>query len=244
MKPYYQDEWVTIYHGDCREILPELPKVDLVLTDPPYLNMGESLIVPPSQTGVVKGKSITRTIGDEWGASLGWIEDIRDVVKFGILVFCSFHSVDMIPLALGDKWKKIILITWHKRNAPHSLRNRPHYTTEFVWALERESNLAWNELDSLYDIPKLATGCMASKERFVDAEGRAIHPTQKPELLISELIKCASTDMIILDPFLGSGTTAYCAKKLNRKCIGIEIEEKYCEIAAKRCSQQVMNLRL
>ncbi|KKL72441.1 hypothetical protein LCGC14_2084950, partial [marine sediment metagenome] len=52
------------------------------------------------------------------------------------------------------------------------------------------------------------------------------------------------TDQVILDPFLGSGTTAYCAKKLNRKCIGIEIEEKYCEIAANRCRQSVMELKL
>ena len=69
------------------------------------------------------------------------------------------------------------------------------------------------------------------------------HPTPKPERLWDWLIINASqVGDIILDPFLGSGTTAYCAKKLNRKCIGIEIEEKYCEIAAKRCSQSVMRL--
>lgn len=67
------------------------------------------------------------------------------------------------------------------------------------------------------------------------------HPSPKPETLISELITFLQPELI-LDPFLGSGTTAYCAKKLNRKCIGIEIEEKYCEIAAKRCCQSVMDL--
>jgi len=67
------------------------------------------------------------------------------------------------------------------------------------------------------------------------------HPTQKPARLIRLLI---NNEQIILDPFLGSGTTAYCAKKLGRKCIGIEIEEKYCEIAAKRCSQSVMRLEV
>lgn len=69
------------------------------------------------------------------------------------------------------------------------------------------------------------------------------HPCSKPEKLWSRII-CDRTDIgqLILDPFLGSGTTCYCAKKLNRHSIGIEIEEKYCEIAAKRCSQEVMEL--
>jgi len=69
-----------------------------------------------------------------------------------------------------------------------------------------------------------------------------LHPTQKPSGLFSLIIADYSEKgQTILDPFLGSGTTAYCAKKLNRHCIGIEIEEKYCEIAAKRCSQQVFD---
>ena len=67
----------------------------------------------------------------------------------------------------------------------------------------------------------------------------------KPQELLSIYILCFATPtMPVLDPFLGSGTTAVCAKKLNRKCIGIEIEEKYCEIAANRCSQSVMRLEL
>ena len=74
-------------------------------------------------------------------------------------------------------------------------------------------------------------------------EYRYKHPTQKPIKVISRCVNLASDiGDTILDPFLGSGTTAYCAKKLNRKCIGIEIEEKYCEIAAKRCSQGVFDL--
>jgi len=70
------------------------------------------------------------------------------------------------------------------------------------------------------------------------------HPSQKPFKLIDELIVMCKDKDLILDPFLGSGTTAYCAKKLNRKCIGIEIEERYCEISAKRCSQSVMRLEV
>ena len=80
---------------------------------------------------------------------------------------------------------------------------------------------------------------------LVQGNERLNHTTQKPVLVINKLIHI-STNIgdLILDPFLGSGTTAYCAKKLNRKCIGIEIEEKYCEMAAKRCSQMVFDLRI
>jgi len=71
------------------------------------------------------------------------------------------------------------------------------------------------------------------------------HKSQKPQRVINKLItEYSNAGVLILDPFLGSGTTAYCAKKLNRKCIGIEIEEKYCEISAKRCSQAVMRLEI
>ena len=66
------------------------------------------------------------------------------------------------------------------------------------------------------------------------------HPCPKPQAVMARIINSGEFSLI-LDPFLGSGTTAFCAKKLNRKCIGIEIEEKYCEIAAKRCSQVVFD---
>jgi len=70
-----------------------------------------------------------------------------------------------------------------------------------------------------------------------------LHPHQKPNSLVERLILLGSKENdLILDPFLGSGTTAYCAKKLGRKCIGIEIEEKYCEIAANRCKQEILPL--
>uniref|UniRef100_A0A6M3LE78 Putative methyltransferase n=1 Tax=viral metagenome TaxID=1070528 RepID=A0A6M3LE78_9ZZZZ len=78
-----------------------------------------------------------------------------------------------------------------------------------------------------------------------EAAPRNGHPCAKPTNAWTWLTNKASLpNDLILDPFLGSGTTAYCAKKLNRKCIGIEIEEKYCEIAAKRCSQSVMRVEV
>ena len=239
LKPYYEDEAGVIYHGDCREILPQLPKVDLVLTDPPYIGLSSKTTIMPIG-GVGRHFKETKTVGDIWSASLDWLPDAVELANLGLMIFCSYHSVDIIPPLVG--LKKIALITWHKRNAPPARLNVPHYTTEFIWAFQNKVGLKWENLETHYDIPKLATGCMASKERFVDKNGSAIHPTQKPELLISFLLKVQADT--VLDPFMGTGTTLVAAKKLNRRYIGIEIEEKYCEIAAKRLSQSVMRLNV
>lgn len=234
MKYYYEDKWVKIIHGDCREVLPQLDvKVDLVLTDPPYVGLkGKQKFM--NNTGVGKHYSDNDTVGDIWNASTDWVDLIQGKVLKGIMVFCQFHDVDAIAKKAVE-YKRIALLTWYARNSPPSVQNRPHFTTNFIWCFERESGLKWRSLETMYDIPKLATGCMAT-ERIVDENGCAVHPTQKPSDLICKLLQVEATT--ILDPFLGSGTTCYCAKKLNRYSIGIEIEEKYCEIAAKRCQQE------
>ena len=198
MKPYYQDEWVTIYHGDCREILTELPKVDLVLTDPPYPN------------------------------SVGYFEDglLDSLYAFARIECANWmvfwdemkHPPIEIPL--------VAIHIWHRNNT-----NRPD-NYEAIYEYCSDGVKRASRVLSFPVVSVGLTGC-------VEATG---HPTQKNQKLILKLIQLSRTDGIILDPFLGSGTTAYCAKKLNRKCIGIEIEEKYCEIAAKRCSQSVMRL--
>ena len=96
-----------------------------------------------------------------------------------------------------------------------------------------DCEMAWTSLNQVARIKAL--NMVAA-----NLDGR-LHPTQKPFNLFLWCLSLIPSD-VVLDPFLGSGTTAYCAKKLGRKCIGIEISEKYCEIAAKRCSQTVMNL--
>ena len=239
MKPYYQDEWVTIYHGDCREILPELPKVDLVLTDPPYPNLGNGFAMPASKTGVARGSEYNTVNANNWDASLNWVPVAWDKLSKGMIVFSSFHGVPEVALSIPSA-KRIALVSWYERNSPGSVRNRPHYMTQYIWLLEKEAGLEWRKLRTHYDIPKLAAGCFATERILNKGESTAAHPAQKPIGLIMELLKVNAD--LILDPFLGTGTTAYCAKQLNRHCIGIEIEEKYCEIAAERCSQSVMRL--
>ena len=94
-KPYYHDDkyGITIYHGDCRDILPELPKVDLVLTDPPYPHLKGGLSVTFT-SGVGDRYFNTKTVGTPWGNDVEGVKLSFDHSRFGGFVFCSFHSVD------------------------------------------------------------------------------------------------------------------------------------------------------
>jgi len=220
MKPYYQDKWVTIYHGDCREILPQLDvKVDLVLTDPPY-------IVGAKGCGLAGDRQylhdITRQELD-CGFDINILKHYRDW-----FCFCGKQQLPaLIDLAQSGNW---MLIVWCKTN-PTPLTNN-NYLPDCEYIVHKYSS------GHLY-------GNYCHKSRFYlssNMQGEGGHPTIKPIGLVMKLITLGSlSGDTILDPFLGSGTTCYCAKKLNRYSIGIEIEEKYCEIAAKRCMQEVMD---
>jgi len=215
LKPYYQDEWVTIYLGDCREILPTLEKVDLVLTDPPYgVNLNLEWLSELHSTHSKPSNKLDEPIAGDDGMELSWLFDYPQWVVFGF------------PYVYSDKatgW-----MVWDKQ--PGLMNTDRTMTTPIEMAM---SNV-WKGFRLVR--------CMWAGYMRDNGEYRYRHPTQKPQKVIDWCIN--KTEGIILDPFLGSGTTAYCAKKLNRKCIGIEIEEKYCEIAAQRCSQGVFDLTI
>tara|TARA_Y100000310_G_scaffold338319_2_gene427635 strand:- start:1470 stop:2144 length:675 start_codon:yes stop_codon:yes gene_type:complete len=220
MKPYYQDEWVTIYHRDCREVLPELPKVDLVFTDPPYgvsyKKVGEEYM-----------------IGDTVNIIPYFLPLAREVLKSegAIYMFSSTTKlVDTLPV-FNTYFKLHSIIIWDKR-VGQIPRQLSHYKLRYEPILYGSKGLHRlnGYADDVFqcDIPR-------GKKR--------VHPTQKPEDIVAYLLNNSTQDdSLVLDPFLGSGTTAVASIKLNRHCIGIEIEERYCEIAAKRCSQSVMRL--
>ncbi len=210
MKPYYQDEWVTIYHGDCREILPELPKVDLVLTDPPY--------------GVdYKYEDSYRDVHDDYaGFILPIFSKLRDAAGL-VMITTGMYNLWLYPPA---DW----VLCWAKPGSTR--RNGLGGFNEWEPVLVYGKRRIYNDFKLLPDVTN-------------HSKDSGNHPCPKPLNLYLWLISVgADPGANILDPFLGSGTTAVAAKKLNRKCIGIEISEKYCEIAAKRCSQSVMRLEL
>ena len=209
MKPYYEEKGITIYHGDCREILPSLPKVDLVLTDPNY--------------------------GINWKPRINhqeqfWVDDCvfnpTPFLEVGVerVFWGANYFADKLPPSAD--W-----LSWIKRpiNFDFSKDQRTYSTVELAW-----SNL---ECGARFIVHVWDGGMRAG----ADQNRSFCHPAQKPLEVMKWVLSFSRTDGIVLDPFMGSGTTLRAAKDLGRKAIGIEIEEKYCEIAANRLRQEVLN---
>jgi len=213
MKPYYQDKHCTIYHGDCREILPDLPKVDLVLTDPPY-GLGFKTMESASISN--KAELGNYHYGDWNDEPINW-GLLWELLTTGKKAIC--WGGNYYPMPPSQKW-----LVWDKDN-----------TGNFA-----DCELAWTNIKGSVRKFKFRWNGML-QENMKNKEIRQ-HPTQKPVPLMCWCIEQAGEVETILDPFMGSGTTLRAAKDLNRHCIGIELEEKYCEIAVSRLKQQVLNL--
>jgi DNA modification methylase len=239
IKPYYETDFGVLYHGDCLEIIPHLDPVELVLTDPLYPNMKGGVV--HMSGGVAQHYSESKTVGGSYQATLDWIPLAWDKLTKAMMIFCSYHFVSDISKHInGDL---INLLTWHKRNAPNPVCNRPKYTTEFIWLFQKAPGLKWRNLKtSMFDIPNLTAGCVSTGERITNKDGKAAHPMQKPLSLITELLGVGGDP--VMDCHMGSGTTAVACEQIGRRWIGIEISEKYCEIAAKRIEKEREQLKL
>ena len=206
MTPYYKDDAVTLYHGDCREIVPTLGRFDLLLTDPPYG-------VERFKNGIGKGDRMKNK------ADGGFNNDPPCGALLSALLAVA-------PLA----------IVWGMNNLP--LPTTEHF---LVWDKEQTvDNFASAEL-AWCNLPTPAKVFRFGIHRHNQSKGGG-HPTEKPLALMNWCIGLAGDVQTILDPFAGSGTTAVAAKSLGRKCVCVEREERYCEIAAKRCAQDYLQL--
>jgi site-specific DNA-methyltransferase (adenine-specific) len=209
MQPYYERDGIVIYHGDCREVLPSLASVDLVLTDPPYgicwvprVNHQDSPwrdTERPDLRGVVLGK-----FNCVWGGN---------------------YFTDQLPIS--ESW-----LLWLKRPLGFDDDPRSYAVCE----------MAWTDYGGK---PRTKMHVWDGGKRAGEPSNRTFcHPAQKPLELMRWCIELAPESRTILDPFMGSGTTLRAAKDMNRRAIGIEIEERYCEIAAKRLAQGVLPLEV
>jgi site-specific DNA-methyltransferase (adenine-specific) len=203
VKPYYEHAGITIYHGDCREILPQLPKVDLVLTDPPY---GAGYAANP-----ILGENRASTPHESKDWDFTQFDGIEAVISMGdVAVIWGGNYYDLPP---SRCW-----FVWYKPDALPSMAD-----CELAWVSKdgNAQHFTW-------------TTAATNGERWG-------HCTQKPLALMRWCIKQFADVGSILDPFCGSGSTLAAAKWWGKSAIGIEIEEKYCEIAAKRLSQEVFD---
>ena len=247
MTPYYQDEAVTLYWDDCREILPYLKSVDHVVTDPPYsewvhakVRRGGSTHAPDRTDGGILRPvvSTSSVLGfDAMTPELReWVSvEIGRIAQRWVLVFCDVESRSdwEYTLVNAGHIEYVRCGAWVKLGAtPQFTGDRPASGFEAIVIAHPKGRKRWNGggAHAVWSYP------------VVNGSGRC-HTTQKPEELMLELVKLFTDEGdLILDPFAGSGTTLVAAKRLGRRAIGIEQEEKYCEVAARRLSQGALDL--
>jgi len=225
LKPYYDHAGITIYHGDCRDILPHLPNVDLTITSPPY-NLGSNHHTGTSKTGCYDDDK------DESEYQKKQIE-IIDLIKSKNLIYNHKNRIKRGVMTTPYQW--LLKTNWTIKqelvwfNGSQNFDKCRFYpmTERIYWLSKTDGKEFYNHVSS-HDLLKFKA--VGTK--------KGLHTRQFPVDIPNMMVKCFNPD-IILDPFMGAGTTLRAAKDLGRKAIGIEIEEKYCKIAAKRLSQEV-----
>jgi len=226
-EPYYSDDHVTIYHGDCLDVLPTLGQVELVVTDPPY-------VIGAVSAGNMASKSggwADMMNSSSWFSS--WYRIVDGLLKHdgAMWSFLNWRTLPVVMRAAVDAQMPVTsMLVWDKQwIGPGGVQGlRPSY-----------------ELVALLAQPGFAIadrGLPDVWQHKVGSYKESGHPAEKPEQLVRRLITTSGPGGVVLDPFLGSGTTAVAAKNAGWRAIGIEAEERYCEIAAKRCAQEVLAL--
>jgi site-specific DNA-methyltransferase (adenine-specific) len=214
MKPYYEHEGITIYHGDCREILPHLEPVDLVLTDPPY-NAGKDY-------GTYKD-NLSKDDYQDFMSQIIYLSRARAKNQFWVAPRYQ------MPFFLTQFPDAHLIVIRRGARGPY----RGGWSDQFEIALS-VGKPVYAEKDLWEDIRLKGEGYFFREETYD-------HPGYTPFPIMSRAAQLLS-DESICDPFSGTGTSLVAAKKLGRKAIGIEIEEKYCEVAVKRLAQEVLPL--
>jgi site-specific DNA-methyltransferase (adenine-specific) len=223
MKPYYETELGKLYHGDCLEVMQGMDAVDLVLTDIPY---GEVNRADNGLRNLDKGRADEVTFDLE--------EFISEILWYAksFYIFCGTEQVSLIRHLMVIHELSTRLCIWEKTN-PSPMNG------EHLWLSSIECCVFGKKSRAIFH-PK----CESPVFRFPVARNQ-VHPTQKPTALFQKLILSSSEEFqTVLDPCLGSGTSAYLCERLNRNWVGIEKEEKYCEIAAKRIENERKQLKL
>jgi len=248
MKPYYQDAAVTIYHGDCRVIMPQLGEVDHVITDPPYSEhvhgksrRGGSSAPPLDGSGRPAPSSFSRvkefgfeSLSADLRAFCG--EQFTRLASRWVLVFSDVES--------SHEWRADLPAldyvrtgAWIKIGAtPQFTGDRPAAGFEAITICHQPGKKRWNGG---------GTHAVWSYPIVLNRGGNdpRLHTTQKPLDLMARLVDLfTDPGDVIVDPFMGSGTTLRAAKDMGRRAIGIELDERYCDIAARRMGQEILPL--
>ena len=243
----------TILVGNCIEMLAALPaeSIDFIFADPPYNLQLESALTRPDQ-------SVVDAVDDDWDRfasfadydrfTRAWLTAVRRVMKKNATLFVigSYHNIFRVGAALQDEGFWILNdIVWRKANPMPNFRGRrftnAHET--MIWASRSADakcyTFNYEALKAANDDCQVRSDWLfplcTGAERLKDAAGKKVHPTQKPEALITRILLSATKPGdLVLDPFFGSGTTGAVAKRLHRHFIGIERERGYADAARAR----------
>jgi DNA modification methylase len=230
LKPYYDEDGITIYHGDCLEVLPGLTEVDQVLTSPPY-NLG--------QTGGTEWTRLSNGYGTHHDAMphSAYVEWQKEVLTLcwgalsdtGAIYYNHKPRVKdlgvLLPTELNPGLPLRQIIIWDRTSG--FMRQFSCYVPSYEWIMmfaKPNFRITTRDVFDLWRIPP---------------DVNPSHPATFPLTLAHRAIGTTSA-RLVLDPFMGSGTTLRAAKDLGRRAIGIEIEERYCEIAVQRLAQGVL----
>jgi len=219
VKPYFDDgKGIVIYHGNCREVLPSLPKPDLVVTDPPY-------VVGAKGCGLAGDRAYLKEIT---ARDLDRGFDVNILAPFpNWFCFCGKQQLfEFAPLLKDRTW---MLLTWNKPNPTPLVNNNYLPDTEYIFHVWEQGRLF---------------GEYADKSRFIvwpAEQNKYSNPNVKPAPIVAKCIRLGSQrGDLIIDPYCGSGSTLREAKRLGRRAIGIEKNERDCQEAAESLCQEVL----
>lgn len=253
----------NLIYGDALEILRSLPdhSVDHCITDPPYnisgYNDKKKIGWLKSNSYWTESKNFSK-IDAEWDKfsnddyvlfTRAWLTEVIRVLKpnGNIIIFGSYHNIYRIGSILQDFDRKLInSVTWYKRNAFPNVTQRMlcESTEHIIWAANETQKKAKNWVFNYQELKKINGGVqmrnmwdIVSTPASEKKSGK--HPSQKPLGVINRLvIGMTKKGDIIIDPFMGSGTLPVAAKNLDRKFIGIDNNEEFCELTKKRINSK------
>ena len=232
-----------LYNGDCIEIMQKMDEetIDVVFADPPYfLSNGGKSISSGKVVSVDKGEwDKKENYDDVYNFTKKWINECYRILKRKCSIWISgtHHNIFDIKMALDEVGFKIVnILIWKKLDPPPLIyKNKLRFSYEFIIWADKGFGHIYN-YESMYQI----NNCELEDVWIMPAVSReekkyGYHPTQKPQCLLERIIKASSrVAQIVLDPFMGSGTTGVVCKINNRKFVGIEKNSKYFYIAKKR----------
>lgn len=242
MTPYYQDDWATIYHGDCLDVLPYLSGVGAVVTDPPYSSGGAFRGDRAQITTTKYVNSDTAAYRPEFAGdnrdqrsftvwATMWLNGCRQASQPGA-VLASFIDWRQLP-ALSDAvqaggWTWRNIGTWWK---PSVRMQRGRFSSSAEYVIYATNGPALDGVGSPQNVYACKPVGSADRE----------HVAQKPDEVLRWVMQLAAPEVVVLDPFMGCGSTLRAAMDCGLCAIGVEVDERYCEIAAKRLAQGVLD---